>query len=155
MLYWHFGDDLIYFLNKIISYFHLSLADRGVNALEDGAGECCSFTSSRLSLGDHVSSLHYWLDCSLLDGRGFLESVCVDSSGKCVNFKYFSWNWDDVNTSTNPLWDPWNQKLEWPQHLQMSQTQHWPDHRQLREPWLPCFFSSEINQVLFCICKQR
>ena len=76
------------FLDKIISYFHLSLADRGVNALEDGAGECCSFTSSRLSLGDHVSSLHYWLDCSLLDGGGFLESVCVDSSDKCGNFKY-------------------------------------------------------------------
>ena len=58
----------------------LGLPDRGVNALQDGAGESGCFSSSGLSLSNNISSLHYGLDGSLLDSGGLLKSVGIDSS---------------------------------------------------------------------------
>merc|ERR1719397_1458680 len=50
---------------------------RGIYAY--GYGEGGSFSSTRLCLGNHISALDDWLDCSLLDGRGLLKSISIDA----------------------------------------------------------------------------
>ena len=45
--------------------------------LEDRDGEGGSFSSTRL--GNHVSPLDDRLDCTLLDGRGLLKTISIDS----------------------------------------------------------------------------
>ena len=50
--------------------------------LEDGDGEGGSFSSTRLSLRNHVSTLDDWLDCSLLDGRRLLKTISIDAPAK-------------------------------------------------------------------------
>ena len=47
--------------------------------LEDGDGECGSFSSTRLCLCNHVSSLDDWLDCTLLDGGRLLKTISIDA----------------------------------------------------------------------------
>ena len=47
--------------------------------LEDGDGECGSFSGTRLCLCNHVSSLDDWLDCTLLDGGRLLKTISIDA----------------------------------------------------------------------------
>merc|ERR1719510_2681606 len=56
-----------------------SLPDSGVNGLEDGDAEGCSFSCTRLGLGNHISPLDDGLDGPLLNCTGLLESIGIDS----------------------------------------------------------------------------
>ena len=49
--------------------------DRKVELLENGNGECGSFSGTRLSLSDDIVTLDDRNDSSLLDSRGTLETV--------------------------------------------------------------------------------
>jgi hypothetical protein len=58
----------------------LTMVDFGVNLLQDGNGESCRLSSSRLRLGDNIASTYAWNDRTLLDSRRLLETIGVDSS---------------------------------------------------------------------------
>jgi hypothetical protein len=51
----------------------LGFADSDIDGLEDGNGECGSFTGTRLGLGDDVAALGDGEDGALLDRRGFFK----------------------------------------------------------------------------------
>ena len=61
------------------SRIHLQFDNRKVKNLEDRDGEGGSFSSARLGLSNHVSALDDRLDCTLLDGRGLLKTISIDS----------------------------------------------------------------------------
>merc|ERR1719295_1176216 len=63
---------------------HLGLPHSRVDRLEDGDGECGSFSSTRLCLCNHVSSLDDWLDCTLLDGGRLLKAISIDAPEKVL-----------------------------------------------------------------------
>lgn len=50
--------------------------------LENGDGEGGGLAGTRLGLSDAITSSDDGHDSSLLDGRGSLETICVDSSEK-------------------------------------------------------------------------
>jgi hypothetical protein len=58
----------------------LGLTDAEVNALENTNGKGGSFAGARLGLGDEIVTLDEGKNGALLDGRGLLESIGVDST---------------------------------------------------------------------------
>ena len=58
----------------------LSLANSGIDNLENGDGEGGSFTSTGLGLGDSVATFADLDNGARLDGRGGLVPICVDST---------------------------------------------------------------------------
>jgi len=77
------NDDLLDLLSQLTSGSEdqsLSLEESEVELLEDANGESGSLSSSRLGLSDDVLALGEGEDGSLLDGRGLLETVGIDTS---------------------------------------------------------------------------
>jgi len=76
-------DDLLNLLGELSSWGEdqsLGLLDRGVNSLQNRDREGGGLSGTGLSLGDTVTSSDDGHDSSLLDGRGSLETVGVDTS---------------------------------------------------------------------------
>lgn len=76
-------DDLLDLLGQLTSWGKdesLGLQKSEVELLEDANGESGSLSSSGLGLSDDVASLGEREDGTLLDGRGLLETISVDSS---------------------------------------------------------------------------
>lgn len=58
----------------------LAVGDGQVKTLEDTNGEGGSLSGTRLSLGDDVHALHEGHNGTLLNGRGLLETISIDTT---------------------------------------------------------------------------
>jgi hypothetical protein len=79
------NDDLLDLLGKLTGRSKdesLALLDRGVNLLENGNGESSRLASTRLGLGNDIVTLDDGHDSALLDSRGALKTVGVDTTEK-------------------------------------------------------------------------
>eukprot|EP01084_Bolivina_argentea_P016198 30326_1 len=94
------GDDLVGLLGKLASGGEdkaLQVAVAEVQTLEEADGEGTGLAGTRLGLGDDVTTTDEGGDGALLDGRGLLETVGVDTAQQALVQRHVIEGGDDTD----------------------------------------------------------
>mmetsp|Transcript_19509 Transcript_19509/g.42399 ORF Transcript_19509/g.42399 Transcript_19509/m.42399 type:complete len:369 (+) Transcript_19509:1318-2424(+) len=92
-------DDLLNLARQLTSWGQdqgLALLDLLIDHGETTDRECCGFTGTGLGLGDQVPSRNCGSDGTLLDGRGFLETVRVNTTEEFLGKLHAIKGFDDL-----------------------------------------------------------